>query len=303
MASDQHPAKKTLSRSEIKQALRMSGYPFEVWLADEIKTAGFEPNPGVWLRVAQGEPGSFKEFDVVATRSASGRSENALVQSALRLFFQAKVMHPPNVFVGIRGAALDPTENRNSRCVVGGIPFFNAGVEGDPDPFVLPGGISEALSPLLDLPVCAHWAVVSREGSKFEPRANAEQPYFDDLRGLARALRLDAQDAAKHALSLKSDHVFMFLTIPVLVLDTPTLYTYDAHDWTLEEVPRLTIAQRFDVDGQPVFSLIDVVSRDGLHDLLERYLEVGGALVSAIERSSSIHRTAARLRETFAEKR
>lgn len=255
--------------------------------------AGMEPRIGVRTRVGGLE--ATKELDLLAqaTRQVpfvpSGQTETSLhIRLTLRAVIEAKALDSTSAFVGFRWGEGAGHELRFRRTRFGGAPSVRVLTEFDDADalFLSDGGLAEALDPLNSGTACVQWAIARRKkdgdgrgGPKFF--ADHDEPYW---KGLDTIVRASSARLREHCRALRSGETSVSLTseIPMLVIATPTLYVFDAVAETLAEVDHLILTRQFEVDGEIVDALVDVVSEGGVPRMIERYKQAAEALATRV---------------------
>jgi hypothetical protein len=306
---------KPLERDEIVSALESSGYPFEVALYQQFSAAGMNPELGQRFRVrdpALGGDGLVsREIDVIARVFAGSGVGLNLVSAGITPLIEAKKLNEPIRLVGILTPPPEPDQLKRWRAKFHGCPSFGVlPKDGTNAPLFLNSpGIGDSLAPFLDAPYCAHWAVVRRKdkGSTSQAFASGDtgdenvriHDGFQTLVAAATWLERVASENLQRAPVSVVPVPALGVHLPTLIVHTPTLHLYDPATKTLTDTDWFTLSKSYEIDGEVVHRLIDVVSHDGVAALIARCKQACKALLELmLANHAELHKLAVELRES-----
>jgi hypothetical protein len=303
-----------IDKHQVALAIQKSGYPFEVELFQMFEAGGMEPVVGRRMRVeeAGAEGGSFKDIDldVRFTSDNLDPSDGAPIPvlTGANVLVQAKVLHAPARLAGIVGHRPSREEEVRERAHFAGVPAGGRGTLQDavPQGGLLFGdhGLAECLDPLLDAPYCVHLAVVRRvKAHDFEPRAQRDPEYHDDLQSLvgaryfwSREFSLGLLEESDFPPTIRQIHL-------LLVADTPEIFTYNPITRQLVDVQRLCLRQSFTIADVPQSAVIDIVTKSGALAMIAAYKESAVKLQQlAVDRAPQFRGLAMGLRKRYSAK-
>ncbi|HVY32581.1 MAG TPA: hypothetical protein VHB79_38855 [Polyangiaceae bacterium] len=304
-----------ITREQIVDALESSGYPFEVALYQQFAAAGMDPTLGQRFRVRDPERGGdglvSREIDLVARVRETTAVVDHVMSAGITPLVEAKKLQEPLRLVGI----LIPPPERNQlvawRAKFHGCPSFGIlPKDGSHAPLFLNSpGIGDSLAPFLDAPFCAHWAVVRRKdkGPNYPPFASGDTGdenvrIHDGLQTLVAATTWLEREASEHLQSVGvavSPVPALDSFMPTLAVHTPTLHLYDPVTRTLSDVHWFTVSKTFEVDGEIIHRLIDVVTHAGIAALIDRCKQAGKALLELmVANHRELHELAIEVRKS-----
>ena len=116
----QPEAEQPLSDADVLEAIKASGYPFEVTLLQQFKTADI--HAAISVPRPKGSNGETKEIDIVAQVSRLRNIDDTTIQVELFVFIEAKNFNPPKCFIGIDTEPLGTAELIARGSAIGGVP-------------------------------------------------------------------------------------------------------------------------------------------------------------------------------------
>lgn len=197
------------------------------------------------------------------------------IRVTLRAVVEAKAFEPGAAFVGFPFARPTEHELGVQRSRFGGwpavatLPTFEEGV----GLAVEPGGFAEAMAPLNEGHVCVQWAIARRGKKEGDPPgAQHEDAFWKGMDVVVRAAHARMASACHFIASRGSTHAPLLVAeLPVLVVATPSLWVFDVNADTLVPVDHIMLSRYFEVAGENVPALVDVVTEHGVPALIDRY--------------------------------
>lgn len=286
-----------LTEADIITALEGSGYPFELKLYRQFAKADMDPTLGQRFMMRDpSEPGdglASREMDLLARWHRSAPMNGYSVGAITTLVMEAKKVHDPIRIIGILGPKPEDHQHAAWRARFHGCPSYGVlpGSERYSEVFLHRDGVASCLTPLLSGHFCAHWAAARRKKGTYQPFAAGETGDEDarlhdslhTLAALTRRLEVEASQYL-HGVGVDVNPLpSLGLYLPTLIIDTPTLYTYDVDNRVLAKTNWFTLAKSYDVHGQIVHRLIDVVCAGGVPELIQRTKAVGDQLFERMQ--------------------
>lgn len=274
-----------LSQEEIRRAISSSGYPLEVEIYHYLVSAGLHPSIGFRTPLVDGGP--TKELDLIARISANHVESGMVTSVAFRSYLAVKRLQEPSVFVGILGARPTPHDHRVLRTYYSTGTPSSGYLDGLGDGGLMQmlhggSGPHDWMDPLLELPICVHWAVVERRNQ--EPWAAGDKLIWEDIDLVVRGSHYMARATAEHRVSQPAARMASPLPdirydYATVVIDAPTLYLYDPQTRELQSCDWLVLHRMFEVgNGELASRAVDILTRHGL----ARYVETMKKVVPAI---------------------
>lgn len=278
-----------LSKTDITEALRRSGFPLEIRLLQKFHEDGI--NAMIGTRVIPGTGEKSAEVDLMAFYGAHLAEQRGFVR--LTALIEAKQLGPRVNFVGFRWKQPEAHAMRFTRTRLSGAPTYgvltNFSGEGSLGQQLLFGDdpIAKALDPLNESTVCPHWAYV-RETKQNNIEARKEDDARESFAKLVRVTTWLEREYASSRLTNSGTPPLLSIQLlsPAIVLATENLYLYDPLEEKLETVDSLILQEMHEVGGTVHSRFIDVVTESALPTLMDRYLRVIGGLVDACGRHS-----------------
>lgn len=295
-----------IEEAEIHAALQTSGFPLEMRLMKFLHDRRMQPEIG--LRVQIDDEGTTREVDLLAkafvarrykVTSSAETPTSRILSVLLQMVIEAKSLEPGAAFVGFHWRGSPPENLRTSRTRFGGTPALDEMDEKGPFKFLFePGGVATALDGLNHTPVCIQWAVIRRTkpGSEQKSYADHDESFWKGMDTIVRASRT-IRSIHTHS-KLEENHSLLAFANPTMVIGTPHLFLYDVIGRTLARTPRLIVKRAFDVGDISDEYVVDVVTEDGMGELVDAYQETAkDVLRAAAKHRDQIHELGRQQRE------
>jgi len=264
----------------IRRLIQTSGYPLELDLFHELHERGADPVHSFRIPFTKED---IREIDLIGRHTAREQfdegNQRPTATFTLLHVVEAKSWNPARVFIGFVGENPTAHELLIQRTRIAGSPTFNVLHDGGAVPeFVLEFGAPMSL--LNDAPMCMQWGATGPGGGPL----NHDEATYEALTMAIEASIWFGKDHSTFLRTARDPSPMMEVVLPVLVIDTPTLYIFDVRSGVLTQTERLVIRMMWTLRDGVSGRLVDVVTRKGFSQYLETCDRVGAEIQSVLAR-------------------